>query len=388
MQNQSPPSFAIFDDYRPTVAILVVVRWLLLLTWFVLNNYRVEADTGHLILNLMGVALAVLNAYMSWRVITRRPITWRHALALSLADLAMITVGLFLKFGIRNDFYVFYYPALLGFSLMFPRRAAFAVVAVVATLYIVVAFTVEPTFSMALEDEKKLAVRIINMAGIVAAGGMITRWERARRREAVAAERQRAEENLQLQAENSALKVEIEQLRAIQSMATRSAHYSLLRQQYSFETLLAGVIWKSPSFHSDHFGINAGIRVGLRKDSAVLSPEGIVGRVVTVEPFGAEIEPITARGSAIGGVLSRSRLQGVLQGDGSELLEWRLIPNHEKVEIGEVVYTSGADRIYPKGLPIGLIVKSERGEMVYRDIRVRPFVDYSRLEEVMVMTTP
>ncbi len=199
MQNQSPPSFAIFDDYRPTVAILVVVRWLLLLTWFVLNNYRVEADTGHLILNLMGVALAVLNAYMSWRVITRRPITWRHALALSLADLAMITVGLFLKFGIRNDFYVFYYPALLGFSLMFPRRAAFAVVAVVATLYIVVAFTVEPTFSMALEDEKKLAVRVINMAGIVAAGGMITRWERARRREAVAAERQRAEENLQLQ---------------------------------------------------------------------------------------------------------------------------------------------------------------------------------------------
>ena len=195
-------------------------------------------------------------------------------------------------------------------------------------------------------------------------------------------------ENLQLRAENAALKVEVEQLRAMQSMATRSAHYSLLRQQYSFGTLLAGVIWKSPSFYSDHFGINAGTNVGLRKDAAVLSPEGIVGRVVTVEPFGAEVEPITDMGSAIGGVLSRSRLQGVLQGDGSELLEWRLIPNHEKVEIGEVVYTSGADRIYPKGLPIGLIVKSERGEMVYRDIRVRPFVDYSRLEEVMVVTAP
>ena len=199
MQNQSPPAFTIFDDYRPTVAILVVIRWLLLLAWFVLNNYRVEADTGHLILNLLGVALAAMNAYMSWRVITRRPITWRHALALSLADLAMITIGLFLKSGIRNDFYVFYYPALLGFSLMFPRRAAFTMVAVVATLYIIIASTVAPTFSMALEDEKKLAVRIINMVGIVAAGGLITRWERSRRREAVAAERQRAEENLELQ---------------------------------------------------------------------------------------------------------------------------------------------------------------------------------------------
>jgi rod shape-determining protein MreC len=196
------------------------------------------------------------------------------------------------------------------------------------------------------------------------------------------------QENQQLRSENAALKVEVEQLSAMQSMAIRSAHYSLLRQQYSFGTLLAGVIWKTSSFHSDHFGINAGARDGLRKGSAVLSPEGIAGRVVTIEPFGAEVEPITGRGSAVGGVLSRSRLQGVLQGDGSELLEWRLIPNHEEVEIGEVVYTSGADRIYPKGLPIGLIVKSERGEMVYRDIRVRPFVDYSRLEEVLVVTTP
>ena len=196
------------------------------------------------------------------------------------------------------------------------------------------------------------------------------------------------QENQQLRSENSSLKVEVEQLRAMQSMAARSAHYSLIRQQYSFGTLLAGIIWKSSSFHSDHFGINAGTREGVRKDAAVLSPEGVVGRVVTIEPFGAEVEPITGRTSAVGGVLSRTRLQGVLQGNGSELLEWKLIPNHEKVEIGEVVYTSGADRIYPKGLPIGLIVKSERGEMVYRDIRVRPFVDYSRLEEVMVVTKP
>lgn len=194
------------------------------------------------------------------------------------------------------------------------------------------------------------------------------------------------EENQRLLFENSALKVEVGRLRAMQSMAARSAHYSLIRRQYSFGTLLAGIIWKSSSFHSDHFGINAGTREGIRRNSAVLSPEGVVGRVVTLEPFGAEVEPITSRGSAVGGVLSRTRLQGVLQGNGSNLLEWKLIPNHEKVEIGEVAYTSGADRIYPKGLPIGLIVKSERGEMVYRDIRVRPFVDYSKLEEVMVVT--
>jgi signal transduction histidine kinase len=199
MQNQSAPSFAIFDDYRPTVAIAVAIRWLLLLTWFALNNYRVENDLPHLILNLMGIALAALNGYMTWRVWQRRPITWQHAFALSITDLAMITVGLFLAGGMQNDFYVFYYPALLGFSLMFPRRVSFVVAMVVAGLYVLMAFTVSPTLDLAQEDEKKLVVRIANMLGIVAAGVLINGWERKRRREAVAAEQQQAAANLELQ---------------------------------------------------------------------------------------------------------------------------------------------------------------------------------------------
>src|SRR5918999_3191801 len=199
MQNQSVPSFAIFDDYRPTVAIAVAIRWLLLLTWFALNNYRVENDLSHLILNLMGVALAALNGYMTWRIWKRQPITWQHAFALSITDLLMITAGLFLAGGMQNDFYVFYYPALLGFSLMFSRRVSFVVAVVVAGLYVLMAFTVAPTLDLAQEDEKKLVVRIANMLGIVAAGVLINGWERKRRREAVAAEQQQAAENLELQ---------------------------------------------------------------------------------------------------------------------------------------------------------------------------------------------
>ncbi|PKB57509.1 MAG: hypothetical protein BZY73_02785 [SAR202 cluster bacterium Casp-Chloro-G3] len=199
MQDQPIPSFALFDDYRPTVAIAVVIRWVLLLTWFALNNYRVENDLSHLVLNLMGAGLALLNGYMTWRVIRRQSITWRHALALSLMDLSMITGGLFMAGGLQNDFYVFLYPALLGFSLMFPRRASFTVAAIIGVLYIVMALTVSPTLDLAQEDEKKLAVRITNMLGIVAAGALINGWERRRRREAVAAEREQAAENLELQ---------------------------------------------------------------------------------------------------------------------------------------------------------------------------------------------
>ena len=206
---QKLPSFAIFDDYRPTITIAVIIRWLLLGVWFFLNNYRVEQDQIHLALNLMGGGLALLNGWVTWRLFQGRssgrnhadsnPMGWRYALALSVADLALITVGLYLRGGLSNDFYVFYYPALLGFALMFPKRASFPVAAIVMGLYAAMAFTVEPTLNVELQQEKQLAVRLACMLGIVGAGALITGWERSRRREAVAAERQISEENLELQ---------------------------------------------------------------------------------------------------------------------------------------------------------------------------------------------
>ena len=90
VQQPQAPAFAIFDDYRPAVAIAVVIRWTLLASWLILNNYRVHQDGINLALNLMGVGIAALNAYMTWRILAKRPITWRHALSLSLADIGTL----------------------------------------------------------------------------------------------------------------------------------------------------------------------------------------------------------------------------------------------------------------------------------------------------------
>lgn len=198
MQQQAIPPFAIFDDYRPTVAITVAIRWLLLCTWLAMINYR-AGDTPQLTFNIIGAAVAVANAYVTWRVLAGRPITWRHALGLSSLDLIVITAGLYLDGGFQNRFYVFYYPALLGFSLMFPRRASFIALGTVVALYVLMSLTIEPTLNRELFQEKVLVVRVITMVGIVAAGVLLAMWERARRREAVAAERERAQENLELQ---------------------------------------------------------------------------------------------------------------------------------------------------------------------------------------------
>ena len=229
MNEQPTPAFAVFDDYRPMVTISVAVRWALLAVWYVIINYRVESDSVLVIFNLMATGLLAGNAYITWRILTRQPITWRHALLQGFGDLSVITAALFLRHGIMNPFYVFYYPALLGFSLMFPGRPSFGAVALVIGLYVVIAFTVSPKFDYAQEHEKLMLGRITAMLGMVVAGILIYRWERSRRREAVEAERQIAEENLELQR-----KTQVAELAAVEerSRISREIHDGIAQSIY------------------------------------------------------------------------------------------------------------------------------------------------------------
>ncbi len=230
MQNQTVPSFTIFDDYRPIVSVAVVVRWVLLLAWLAMIHYRLD-DRGSswVALNIMAIGLAALNAYMTIQILRRQPITWRHGLALSIGDLSIITVGLFIRGGFQNDFFVFYYPAMLGISLMFPRRVSFGMLAIIMALYVIMALTISPTLNTERAQEKLLFVRLIVMAGIVVAGTLITSWERTRRREAVAAERERADENLELQR-----KAQLAELAAVEerSRIAREIHDGIAQSIY------------------------------------------------------------------------------------------------------------------------------------------------------------
>ncbi|MGH9339191.1 MAG: rod shape-determining protein MreC [Acidobacteriota bacterium] len=190
-------------------------------------------------------------------------------------------------------------------------------------------------------------------------------------------------ENEQLRQENARLKLELTRLREYENLVSRAQEYGLLKEQYDFETAVAAVIWKGAPFYSHRLLINAGAKDGVRKNAAIFTSQGVVGRALALTPFSAEVEMITNTGAAAGAMLESNRLQGIIRGTGSRLLQLEFIPNYERVEVGEPVYTSGTDRIYPKGLPIGRVVKSEKGDMIYRDIKVEPFADFSRLEEVL-----
>ena len=191
-----------FEDYRYTQRIAVVVRWFVLATWLSVLNYRISVDDTTLyILNAMGIGLAAVNAYVQWRILKGRPVSWSYTLALSLMDLAVITTGIGITTRFANAFFVFYYPALLGLSLVFSSaRLAFTTVFLVAVAYSGISLTLEPKLSFDAGHEKALLVRIVTMFAVVAAGTLTVRIERARRREAVEAERVQWERNLELQA--------------------------------------------------------------------------------------------------------------------------------------------------------------------------------------------
>lgn len=193
-------------------------------------------------------------------------------------------------------------------------------------------------------------------------------------------------ENRHLREENMRLKAALPQLQGIEFQSWHKRDPLQAREQFTFNTFWSSVVWKNPPFYAHRLVIDAGEQQGISRDTAIITVDGIVGRVWSTTDSTAEVELITNFGAAAGGMLKDSRLQGVIQGDGTQLLRWNFIPSYESVAEGDVVYTSGHDQIYPKGLPIGKVVKSVKGAVIYRDIWVEPFVDHLRLEEILVVS--
>jgi rod shape-determining protein MreC len=125
-----------------------------------------------------------------------------------------------------------------------------------------------------------------------------------------------------------------------------------------------------------------------------MSATGVVGRVFAVGPHAARVQVLLDRDSGAGVLVERSRVPGVVSGlvaaseageAGQEDLQLKYVPERADVVVGDVVVTSGLDRIYPKGLVIGRVRLVGRGSGLFRDIRVEPSARFDRLEEVLVV---
>lgn len=197
-----------------------------------------------------------------------------------------------------------------------------------------------------------------------------------------------------VRAENRELKEEIEQMRLKQVRlnedATQAHRLQMLlafKEQFISKTVPAQVIGSSGSDLSRIIYIDKGEDEGIRADMAVITADGIVGKVLRVfkTPSVSQVLLISDQSSGVGAILEKSRLQGVLRGTSNGEVTLERVMSDEQVQPGETVLTSGGDQIFPKGLPVGLVTKVSTGRDLFLNIKIRPAANLSKLEEVLVL---
>ncbi len=193
-------------------------------------------------------------------------------------------------------------------------------------------------------------------------------------------------------AENRQLQETVRQLSLVNSSyeQIRQENARLLRllsmnETVAYKTIGARVVARTPGFLSNVLYINRGAHDGIRTDRPVISGDGVIGRTVLVSKYQSQVQLITNPDASIGVMLERTRTPGVLQGTGEFLLDLNYIGNSEQVENGDVVLSSGLDGIFPRGLAVGKVVDSRKGKGVFRSIKIQPFMDFMRIEEVSVI---
>src|SRR5260370_11542157 len=131
--------------------------------------------------------------------------------------------------------------------------------------------------------------------------------------------------------------------------------------------------------------IDRGERDGLKRNMAVITPDGAVGKTVEVFRNTAQILLITDRESGVGAMFASTRIQSPVGGTG-EALVMKYVSNDDKIAVGERVLTSGQDRIFPPDWPVGTVVEA-RPASPFQIVRLKPLAHLSQLEEVLVLLT-
>jgi rod shape-determining protein MreC len=195
-----------------------------------------------------------------------------------------------------------------------------------------------------------------------------------------------------VRAENRELKQEIEQMRLEQvrlnedaAQARRLQNLLGFKEQFVAKTVAAQVIGSSGSDFSRVITIDKGESSGIRRDMAVITADGIVGKVLFVYPSLSQVLLISDQTSGVGAILEKTRLQGVLRGTADGEVSLERVMSDEDVTVGEKVLTSGGDQIFPKGLPVGTVSKVGKGKDLFLNVRIKPAANLSKLEEVLVL---
>ena len=196
------------------------------------------------------------------------------------------------------------------------------------------------------------------------------------------------EENARLREEVAALRIGLQQERALAEQSRALQGLLEMKSAVQLSTTAASVIagGASPEFRT--ITIDKGTGDGLKPDMAVLAPAGVVGRIIMPSGRASKVQLLIDRDAAAGATVERSRAQGVVVGTGTDRFRLDHVPSTADIQVGDRVVTSGIEGIYPKGFVIGQIESLKRQTGEFTDVVVRPAVEFSALESVLVVLTP
>lgn len=161
------------------------------------------------------------------------------------------------------------------------------------------------------------------------------------------------------------------------------------QEKYVFKTLPAEVIGTSGTEQSRVFTINKGKSDGLDRDMAVITPDGIVGKIRDVFGHTAQVLEINDQSSGAGVIMASTRIRGILRGNAAGQPQIVDVISDQRIKPGEQVLTAGGDEIFPRGLPVGVVEKvvNDPDRDGFVDVILKPAAHLSQLDEVLVITS-
>jgi rod shape-determining protein MreC len=193
-------------------------------------------------------------------------------------------------------------------------------------------------------------------------------------------------ENARLRSDVDALRLRNQELEGQAAEAQRLQLLLNFRTAHADTPMLAAMVIGASADPSSHtLSLDRGERDHVRRNMPVITPDGIVGKIVEIFPTTSQVLLISDKDSGAGALLADTRTHGVVKGGDSDTrLDY--VVNDEHVHAGEIILTSGEDRIFPKDLLIGTVASANPGNP-FQIIRIQPAARLDRLEDVLILLT-
>lgn len=194
------------------------------------------------------------------------------------------------------------------------------------------------------------------------------------------------EENLKLKSEINRLMLENSRYREMLSTYSRLQQLLKYNDTNDEKVLAAQVIGRDPTGWFRSIIIDKGKNSGIKENMPVVNAEGVVGQVVSVSYNYSKVLLLIDQNSSVDCIIERSRESGIVKGISEKICNLDYVLKTSDVRMGDLVITSGLDRVYPRGRHVGEVIEvGEAPGEFFKNIKIRPSVDFMKLEEVLVI---